>query len=681
MRPCLLFISAAAALFSVLTACGGKGDSGPTGTGDDGAFRPTTDTSLSGSHRFTRIVIPPGVTVTAAGDLVLDSASAVVIDGQLSGDCVAITIRADSVASIGGAISNACRGELPPDAPDLLIVGRGVRTAGARVASSGNIQITNDPSLSAGAFSLGSQRASGGLQPAQGTSDCLLQDTIVLVEPGRALDGAAGAETAGAGSGGASVTVACQGRLELLRTSISSQSGGHGGSSAVETAPLARAAGGAGGSGGDVAVLSTGELAFGSFNALRAGDGGFGGGAQATGPPTTSGAGAVATGGNGGEGGRPIVRARGSIVLQGALALHAGAGGRGGHATARGSDGRPANDSPAQAGGPAAATGGNGGEAPAIVLTADGSLTGVENITVTSGRGGNGGDASARSGNGGDGGVSFPEGAAGGAIEARGGDGGDARATDPNGQPVGAPGDGGEALLRGGVGGSGASACPIAGLDTPVPVAAGKGGEGGAASGGDGAGGQGPGGGTGRAGGVRLTEAANGGQGGNGSPPAAGGDPGDNAVQAIGSLSTSASAQRGASGNACPFSVAFSQRTRVSLAPNGDPAGQDPQIFNVTAASGPPNPNQQPTGGVEIDLFIILVGNHVTIEGPAPWVRVEGTLEPDGSFLAEGTGTIRGVPDSPAVLSGLFIEVRVAGTYTMTPAGSPSVVYQIIRVF
>lgn len=675
-RPVLLL-----AILLALVACDGGGD--PVGNGTDGGgFHPSSDASLSGTRRFTRIEIPPGVTVTATGDLVLDVEGEVVVNGRLVGDCVAITVRGGGPVTLRGEIANPCRSGPPPDPPDLLVVGTGgLQVTGARLTSSGDIEIKNDPSLSVTAFAglpAGAPEGARPLVPAQ-AADCSVRDLVVRGEPARAAAGTAGGETGGAGADGATLTLACRGRLELAGTSLVAQAGGNGGAAANEAPTPARATAGAGGVGGDVRIFATGDIALVGFNQLRAGHGGDAGSAEAIGIGGASGdqaASATATGGAAGDGGTTALTARGAIRVDLPLDLVAGSGGDGGSASARAADGLAAGEAAAaQPAGDATARGGAGGDAGASDLAADGGVTGGDNVFHAMAEGGNGGDAAAAGGRGGDGGVAFPDGAPGGRMEALGGDGGDT-----DGPTGGDPGDGGLAGFQGGRGGDGAAACPIPGLDLPVAAAAGAGGQGGDASGRDGAGGQGPGDDSGEPGGVAVIDVGNGGDGGDGAPPGPGGLPGTDGIEALGVRSDLGfNFLPGVPGGSCPPAIAFSQSTRVSLAPGGDPARQDPQIFDIGA--GATNPNQQPTGSVPIQLFVIIVGEQISVEGPEPWVDVAGTLEPDNTFVATGTGTIRGIADSQAEFRGLFVNGRVSGTYVLTPAGSPPVVYQINPVF
>ena len=72
--------------------------------------------------------IAAGVTLTATGDLVCEIQGDIVIDGDLVGDCVEITVRGQGTLTINGSIRNEC--SVPPaagQAPPLLIQSGGPR--------------------------------------------------------------------------------------------------------------------------------------------------------------------------------------------------------------------------------------------------------------------------------------------------------------------------------------------------------------------------------------------------------------------------------------------------------------------------------------------------------------------------------------------------------------------------
>jgi hypothetical protein len=69
------------------------------------------------------------------------------------------------------------------------------------------------------------------------------------------------------------------------------------------------------------------------------------------------------------------------------------------------------------------------------------------------------------------------------------------------------------------------------------------------------------------------------------------------------------------------------------------------------------------------------------IEGPAPWVDVEGEIGIDGSFSAEGSGTVAGYPDINVTFDGTISMDRIEGDYAMGVngglPGGQSIIYHV----
>jgi hypothetical protein len=652
-------------------ALGACDDGGPTdGDGADGdVFRPTGDTSLSGAQSFSRVEIPAGVTVNVTGDLVLQAARDVTITGRLLGDCVGIEIRAAGAVTVAGEIRNACSDRGGEGAPAIRVRAQGaLLLAGANLTSSGPVNVAQGASL------MVSHAPSGGLATAQEV-ECTVRDIIIRPEPETASAGESGMP----GAAGADVVISCGGRIELAGVSIVAQGGGAGGSVESSVTQEARAEAGAGGEGGSVSFLATGEVDATGLVVLQSGPGGDGGDAIAAGlaGPNRAAA-AIATGGGGGAPGRVLIRSATRLRLaQQAVHLVTAAAGDGGDATALASDGFPADGQPPQAGGDASAIAGDGGDVPDRPVLEVPAMEGPPRVFVRTGDAGDGGDALADAGAGGSGGPMFPSGGAGGRIEARGGDGGSALARDVEDRPIGGGGNGGLAVFQGGEGGRGASACPIPGFEEQAAQTAGVGGSGGDALGGDGTGGEGPT--PGETGAVLVQTAANGGLGGDGGPPGAGGAPGKDEIQAAGErVVVEPSFEVGGPGRPCPPVVGFTMGARIVVAESGDPAGHDPQIFNAGRIE-PPLPGGSPGGGKTIQLVVALIGgDRILVHGLAPWVTVEGLIDPNGTFTATGSGTIKGVPGSNAEFRGFFVPGSLNGFYTMTPRGEPPITYQVI---
>ncbi len=166
----------------------------------------------------------------------------------------------------------------------------------------------------------------------------------------------------------------------------------------------------------------------------------------------------IAKGGKGGEAGNMKITATEGITIR-SMTIVPGAGGNGGGATAFGKDGKDA--CPGEKGGDATATGGAGGPNKKE-LSAEGAVSGIENVTVMEVVGGFGGLASANPGKGGNGTGCKCNGGPGGKATATGGKGGDATvkvagAAVSNGATGG---DGGDAEAIGGMGGNGGH-CPL----------------------------------------------------------------------------------------------------------------------------------------------------------------------------------------------------------------------------
>ena len=155
-----------------------------------------------------------------------------------------------------------------------------------------------------------------------------------------------------------------------------------------------------------------------------------------------------ATGGKGGKPGNLKMIAQNKFEIKGAFTINPGHGGAGGQAVAHGKNG--ADGCPAEDGGKATATGGEGGENKKG-LRILGTVAGTDNVTIKALIGGNGGDADANGGTGGNGNACGCDGGAGGDATATGGKGGTAtsRTVESKG------GDGGGVTAIPGIGGNG----------------------------------------------------------------------------------------------------------------------------------------------------------------------------------------------------------------------------------
>jgi hypothetical protein len=506
-----------------------------TATGQLTAFNPTSNASIGGTLNYTSVNIPAGVTVTATSDLILNATGAVTIAGTLAGDCKNISVSSDGALTVTGTVNNGCSAGIPgTGAPAITLVGKGgysFNGAAATVAS-GNVTITDDPTATDADFappaSSESSLRSGG-QPANVGVPCNVFAYTNSANPASAPDGADGTPTGANGKDASTWTLRCKGGADIVigTISLTGQHGGKGGKGTHSHPTAAVSRGGNGGKGGTVKIQATGSIALGG-GTINTGNGGVGGAAQAdgTGNGGTVGASADATGGNGAEPGLFTAKAKnGNINITGALTLNIGSAGRGGDAIANAADGHDAEPCPPALGGPATATGGDGGTTQDKQLIASGAVSGLANITVTGGAAGNGGDATAKGGKGGKGAKACKPGATGGDPTAKGGKGGDANLRNQAGVKIANGGNGGKMEDKDGKGGHGWDDCSAPFED------GGPGGQGGTSRGFNGSAGNGFS--LGIYGAAIFTVVSNGGDGGNGLAPGAGGPAGPNSALLI----------------------------------------------------------------------------------------------------------------------------------------------------
>ena len=525
------------ALLSLLTgtlSCGGGG-SGDDPDGPTGPNAPKTnfteDTNVSGVVTLTELTVAAGVTITATDNLVCDIEGDIVIDGDLVGDCVEITVFGQGSLTINGSVRNEC--SVPPAtgvAPMLLLANQGdMSLAGATIRSSGRIDIMNSnlqvPQFDGNPADVPSP---SGEPPAV----LSIVNSTIEVGPQRARDGQAGtdAET------GDLVLIVANGDIVFGGTTfIKSQDGGNGADAVHEGAP-AQAVGGYGGFGGPLEILASGTIDFGDASVtIQSGRGGDGGRATATGTPGSgpSAPSAQAEGGKGESGGE--LRIFGVAGVTGGANSHVrvGGSGTGGWAEATGSDGDPeqCTNGQAQSGGVATAAGGEGSSSPEGPVIFGASII-FERDPVEGGDGGDGGEARSHGGRGADGSADCTlRGGDGGGNSAWGGDGADSRTLNLEGSLAGEGDLPGNVVLEGGTGGNGFNACS-------PPDRGGDGGFGGIVGGSvahGGAGRSGPGG----PGTFTLNGVSNGGNGGDGggaAGPGVGGSAGEDYLERQGGV-------------------------------------------------------------------------------------------------------------------------------------------------
>jgi hypothetical protein len=620
----------------------------------------TAGSTLSGTVNAMNVTIPAGVTVNVTGDLALNATGIVNIAGNLVGDCRAMAVVASGRLDITGTVDNHCVAAPAGAAPALTLVGYGGYRFGGRIASHGDVLVTNDPSLprASGVAAGDAVTRTPAISPvidkalAVDYACTSFPGSIWFNPPASAPNGANGGAEGRPGEPGAKRTLGCRGNGLVDSSSLIGQHGGNGGTGTDSRNADVNAKGGAGGVGGELYVHVTGQIDFVGVNVLNSGNGGDGGAATATALPNDSGGtapSATATGGRGGNAGLITVRADGGITVAGALQFNVGRGGQGGDARATGAAGANSTAAKdAQIGGAASATGGDGGSSPSRQLEAGGNVPGVGNVIVSGGDGGRSGQADATGGKGGDGVVrDRPAGARGGNVTAVGGQGGNAGIRNLAGALVGTGGASADAIFTGGNGGEGFNDCAA-----PL-VRGGVGGAGALAAGGNKAGGTGAA--NGATGVARLVNLGNGGKGGHGLGPGNGGAAGGSAIAPVGGPAmTPPVFTAGAKGRGCRFLVA------------------------IAVASDPAPPHEGFVNYTTITILDALVDNQagiVAFSGIAGgrWISVSGPFDATtGAFSASGAGTAAGIANVPVLFTGTINLATGAINGTVTLAGNAS---------
>ena len=433
-------------------------------------LNPQANTQLAGgSYTYTSVNIPAGVTLTVTEPVVITVTGDATVDGTLTGDCQSIELRVDGDFALDGLLTNVCTAPPVGSGPGLTVVADGDLTIGSVVSgedaivSDGSILLTDTDSESLNLDPVFDTEASPPLAPR------------ATAGPARQAGGG-GANVnrpVRARRGSAEVRVARSGDV-LINGDIEAADGTD--APAKVDAPVCDNTSAFGGTGGSVRLAApNGRLFIGVGVRLEAGDGGRGGDCTAE----AEGADAVATAGQGGNGGSVLV-GRQTVQFEGNVTLVRGNGGPGGNAYAFGGDA----ENPCEGGYTATSTGGKGGRGGGIgyIIVSPGQIDGAP--TEEGANGGKGGLSEATGGagadcvcemdddNGGDGGMAT-------ATGGQGGDGakGNIWALGADSHKKGA---GGDADALGGQGGHGADCC-----DEKLP--GGDGGKGGdaVATGGD----------------------------------------------------------------------------------------------------------------------------------------------------------------------------------------------------
>ena len=150
-----------------------------------GQFHPTSDTDLAGgTYFFSSVDIPSDVTVTVLGDVTLEVSGTVNIEGTLAGDGFAIVILGHGDVTITGTVDNSTESD-PEEPGDLLIqtdggvLNIGTEDTAASLDSSGNIDVTNDPTVEEWEFDvLPDERSATQLPPVCAATADVIDDTL-----------------------------------------------------------------------------------------------------------------------------------------------------------------------------------------------------------------------------------------------------------------------------------------------------------------------------------------------------------------------------------------------------------------------------------------------------------------------------------------------------------------------
>jgi len=150
------------------------------------AFNPTSDVVLGGgTYNFSFINIPAGVTVTVEGDAVFNVSGDINIEGTVVSDGYGMDFQGHGDITITGTVDNSTPGD-PEDAGDLIIhtddgaIAIGTEDTPSTLDSSGNLDITNDPTIEEWEFDvLPDERSETQLPPVGSASADIIHDTVL----------------------------------------------------------------------------------------------------------------------------------------------------------------------------------------------------------------------------------------------------------------------------------------------------------------------------------------------------------------------------------------------------------------------------------------------------------------------------------------------------------------------
>ena len=104
--------------------------------------------------------------------------------------------------------------------------------------------------------------------------------------------------------------------------------------------------------------------------------------------------------------------------------------------------------------------------------------------------------------------------------------------------------------------------------------------------------------------------------------------------------------------------------------------GELEQVYQASATVGSDDAEHDPFIQMLRFFELLARSGSVVFEGPPPWVTVTGAINPDGSFRAEGVGTVAGFPGIVVTFEGTISMEYLEGEYVMganggLPEGKP----------
>ena len=104
--------------------------------------------------------------------------------------------------------------------------------------------------------------------------------------------------------------------------------------------------------------------------------------------------------------------------------------------------------------------------------------------------------------------------------------------------------------------------------------------------------------------------------------------------------------------------------------------GELEQVYQASATVGSDEAKHDPFIQMLRFFELLARSGSVVFEGPQPWVTVTGEIGPDGSFQAEGVGTVAGFPGIAVTFEGTISMEHLEGEYVMganggLPEGKP----------